>query len=47
MFITPDSTDQRTFEVEAESIKRDQVQITGQDWTLTIVERIKAELGIS
>jgi hypothetical protein len=47
VFITPDSTDSHTFEVEVESLKRDQVQVTGQDWTMTIVEGIKAELGVS
>jgi hypothetical protein len=45
VFITPEGGDPHTFQVEVESLRRDQVQITGQDWTLTIVEGIKAELG--
>lgn len=47
VFITPDSTDSHTFLVEVESMKRDSFQITGQDWTSTIAEGIKAELGVS
>jgi hypothetical protein len=47
VFISPDETARNTFVVEVESLKRDSGQITGQDWTLTIVEGIKAELGVS
>jgi hypothetical protein len=47
VFISPDETDRHAFVVEVESLKRDSAQITGQDWTLTIIEGIKAELGVS
>ncbi len=47
IFISPDETDQHAFVVEVESLKRSSGQVTGQDWTLTIVEGIKAELGVS
>lgn len=45
VFITPADSSARRFTVEVVSMKRSQMQVTGQDWEPTIVEGIKAELG--
>jgi len=45
VFITR-SSDGKGFRVEVLSKKRSQLQVTGQDWEQTIVEGMKAELGI-
>jgi hypothetical protein len=34
------------YTVEVQSIKRSTVQLTGQDWTQTMISGIKAELGL-
>ncbi len=45
VFITR-SSEGKGFRVEVLSKKRSQLQVTGQDWEQTIVEGMKAELGI-
>lgn len=46
VFITPTTPAAATYKVEVVSLKRSSLQITGQDWTRTIITGIKAELGI-
>ena len=46
VFITPPNVKSSRYQVEVVSEKRSKGQITGQDWTLNIVEGIKAELDI-
>lgn len=45
IFIRPTNNDAPVYTVEVESLKRSQLQITGQDWTATMISGIKAELG--
>lgn len=45
VFVTA-TPDGKGFNVEVLSKKRSQLQISGQDWEKTIVEGMKAELGI-
>lgn len=45
VFITPTTQNAGTYTIEVVSLKRNAVQITGQDWTRTIITGIKAELG--
>jgi hypothetical protein len=44
VFICPAGIDVPNYEIEVVSLKRDAVQITGQDWTATLIAGIKAEL---
>lgn len=44
IFVRPTSNGAPVYTVEVQSLKRSRVQITGQDWTLTMISRIKAEL---
>lgn len=46
VFIAPPNIKSSRYQVEVVSEKRAKGQITGQDWTLNIVEGIKAELDI-
>lgn len=46
VFITPPNLKSSRYQVEVVSEKRSKGQITGQDWTLNIVEGIKAELDL-
>ena len=46
IFIRPTTEAAKLYSVEVLSLKRSQAQITGQDWTQTMVSGIKAELGI-
>jgi hypothetical protein len=46
IFVRPTTNDAPVYTVEVQSLKRSSVQITGQDWTLTMVSGIKAELGM-
>ena len=46
VFIVPPKTDAKQYTVEVVSKKRLMTQLTGQDWTATIVAGIKAELGM-
>jgi len=45
VFIRPASRDAPIYTVEVQSIKRYRLQITGQDWTTTMISGIKAELN--
>jgi hypothetical protein len=46
IFISPQAENSPEYSVEVQSLKRSKLQITGQDWELTIIERMKAELKI-
>ena len=45
IFIRPSVNGAPVYTVEVQSLKRSRFQITGQDWTLTVVAGMKAELG--
>ena len=45
IFVRPTSNGAPVYTVEVQSLKRSRIQITGQDWTTTIISGIKAELG--
>ena len=45
IFIRPSANGAPVYTVEVQSLKRSRFQITGQDWTLTVVAGMKAELG--
>jgi uncharacterized protein YceK len=45
IFVRPTSNGSPVYTVEVQSLKRSRLQITGQDWTTTIISGIKAELG--
>jgi len=45
IFIRPARAGASAYTVEVQSQKRSKLQITGQDWTQTMVAGIKAELG--
>ena len=45
VFITPTTPNAHSYNVEVVSLKRSAMQITGQDWTRTVITGIKAELG--
>lgn len=44
IFIKPTSNGAPVYAIEVQSLKRYQVQVTGQDWTTTMITGIKAEL---
>ena len=44
VFIRPAGVNATSYEIEVVSLKRDAIQITGQDWTKTVIAGIKAEL---
>ena len=44
IFVRPTSNGAAVYTVEVQSLKRDRLQITGQDWTNTMISGIKAEL---
>jgi len=44
IFVHPTSNDAPVYTIEVQSLKRDRLQITGQDWTSTMISGIKAEL---
>lgn len=44
IYITPANKPAKVYTVEVVSLKRSQVQITGQDWTRTVITGMKAEL---
>lgn len=46
VFVRPSRPGSSAYTVDVQSLKRYRLQITGQDWELTIVQGIKAELGI-
>jgi hypothetical protein len=45
IFIRPTTNQAATYVVEVQSLKRSQVQITGQNWTSTMTTGIMAELN--
>lgn len=46
IYVRPATSGAAVYTVEVQSLKRSRAQITGQDWTTTMVSGIKAELGI-
>jgi hypothetical protein len=46
IFIRPPRSGAAVYTVEVLSLKRSQLQITGQDWTTTIISGMKAELDL-
>ncbi len=45
IFVRPTTNGAPVYTVEVQSLKRSRLQITGQDWTTTMIAGIKAELG--
>jgi hypothetical protein len=45
IFVRPTANGAPVYTVEVQSLKRSRLQITGQDWTTTMISGIKAELG--
>lgn len=45
IFVQPTSNGSPVYIIEVQSLKRSTLQLTGQDWTLTMVNGIKNELG--
>ena len=46
IFVRPARNGAPVYTVEVQSLKRSMIQLTGQDWTQTMIAGIKAELGI-
>ena len=46
IFIRPSSMGADTYTVEVQSLKRHRLQLTGQDWTATMLAGIRAELDL-
>lgn len=46
VFVRPARAGAPVYTVEVQSLKRSRIQITGQDWTTTMISGIKAELGL-
>jgi len=46
IFISPADENASSFTIEVQSLKRSRYQLTGQDWTKTITQGIKAELDL-
>lgn len=44
VFVRPTSNGASVYTIEVQSLKRSRVQLTGQDWTSTMIAGIKAEL---
>lgn len=44
VFVRPQRNGAPVYTVEVQSLKRSMIQLTGQDWTQTIISGIKAEL---
>ncbi len=45
IYVIPATEGASVYTVEVQSLKRSQLQITGQDWTTTMIAGIKAELN--
>jgi hypothetical protein len=45
VFIRPSASGAPAYMVEVQSFKRNRLQLTGEDWTATLVSGMKAELG--
>jgi hypothetical protein len=46
IYVRPATVGAASYTVEVQSLKRSRAQVTGQDWTVTMISGIKAELGI-
>ena len=46
VFITPPRKDERKYTIEVLSLKRYQIQITGQKWEPSVIAGVKAELNL-
>lgn len=46
IYVRPAKNGAPVYTVEVQSLKRSKAQVTGQDWTTTMVSGIKAELGL-
>ena len=46
IFVRPTTKNAPVYTVEVQSLKRSKAQITGQDWTATMISGIKAELSL-
>jgi hypothetical protein len=44
IFVRTTSNGAPVYTIEVQSLKRSRIQITGQDWTTTMISGIKAEL---
>ena len=44
VFVRPTSNGAPVYTIEVQSLKRSRMQLTGQDWTSTMISGIKAEL---
>jgi len=44
VFVRPTSNGAPVYTIEVQSLKRSRVQLTGQDWTSTMIAGVKAEL---
>lgn len=44
VFVRPTSNGAPVYTIEVQSLKRSRVQLTGQDWTSTMIVGVKAEL---
>jgi len=44
IYIKPITSESKFYIIEVQSLKRSALQLTGQDWTMTIIAGIKAEL---
>ncbi|CAH1386594.1 hypothetical protein [Candidatus Nitrotoga sp. M5] len=44
VFVSPASNGAPVYAIEVQSLKRSKLELTGQDWTSTIITGIKAEL---
>ncbi len=44
VFVHPTNNGAKVYTIEVQSLKRSRVQLTGQDWTSTIIAGVKAEL---
>ncbi len=44
VFVRPTSNGAPVYTIEVQSLKRSRAQLTGQDWTSTIISGVKAEL---
>ncbi len=44
IFVRPTNNGAPVYTIEVQSLKRSRLQVSGQDWTITIISGIKAEL---
>ena len=46
IFVRPATNGAPVYSIEVQSLKRSSIQITGQDWTVTMIAGIKTELDL-